>query len=297
MKTRTASSTEKQTSYVDSSKVESSKDFYSQYINDVVGIDLLTQEQEFHYASLARKGDQAARDVLIESNLRLVVKIARGYTKRGLSNHTILDLIEEGNLGLIKAIEKFDPEKGFRFSTYAVWWIKESIESSLMNTGRTVRLPVHIIKEINRLSRKTNEISADLKRAPSVKEIAERTEKTQSNVSELIHMSGFIESSSSVDITDKVYHTLETCRSEAIPEPYEVCHDEKLYKNLEQVVMSLPDKYRDIVIHRFGLFGESVMTLDTLGEKYGLSKERVRQLQQEGVAKLQSKLQFEGWIN
>ncbi|MGR5094503.1 sigma-70 family RNA polymerase sigma factor [Vibrio maritimus] len=272
-------------------------DFYSKYIQDVVGIDLLTPEQEYHYATLARRGDKAARDVLIESNLRLVVKIARGYTKRGLNNHTILDLIEEGNLGLIKAIDKFEPEKGFRFSTYAVWWIRESIESSLMNTGRTVRLPVHVIKEINRLSRQTNDMVSDLKRAPSVKEIAEQTANSQKHVSELIHMSGFIESSSSVDIVDKEYMSLDTCRSEAIPEPYDTCHDEMLLKSLERVVLSLPEKYRDIVIHRFGLFGKEVLTLDCLGEMYGLSKERVRQLQQEGVAKLQNRLRFDGWVS
>ena len=276
---------------------EKSTDFYSKYISDVVGIDLLTPEQEFHYATLARSGEKSARDVLIESNLRLVVKIARGYTKRGLSNHTILDLIEEGNLGLMKAVDKFDPDKGFRFSTYAVWWIRESIESSLMNTGRTVRLPVHVIKEINRLSKQTNKMSADLKRAPSVKEIAAKADKSQNHISELIHMSGFIESSSSVDTIDKAYLSLDNCRSEAIPEPYEVCYDEKLLNNLEQVIMTLPDKYKDIVIHRFGLFGKEILTLEALGEKYGLSKERVRQLQQEGVSKLQTKLKFDGWIN
>jgi RNA polymerase nonessential primary-like sigma factor len=276
--------------------LSSNLDFYSKYIQDIVGIDLLTQEQEYHCATLARRGDRAARNVLIESNLRLVVKIARGYTKRGLSNHTILDLIEEGNLGLIKAIDKFEPEKGFRFSTYAVWWIRESIESSLMNTGRTVRLPVHVIKEINRLSKQANEMRSDLKRAPSVKEIAEQTSNSQQHVSELIHMSGFIESSASVDITDKEFLSLDTCRSDVIPEPYEAYHDEKLRKSLENVVLSLPDKYRDIVIHRFGLFGKEVLTLDCLGEMYGLSKERVRQLQQEGVVKLKRKLKFDGWV-
>ncbi|MFC5077964.1 RNA polymerase sigma factor RpoS [Vibrio thalassae] len=276
---------------------ERGTDFYSKYIHDVVGIDLLSPEQEYHYATLARGGDKEARDVLIESNLRLVVKIAGNYTKRGLGNHTILDLIEEGNLGLIKAIDKFEPEKGFRFSTYAVWWIRESIESSLMNTGRTVRLPVHVIKEINRLSKQTNEIIADLKRPPSVKEIADKTSKSQTQISDLIHMSGFIESSSSVDTIDKEFQSLETCRSEAIPEPYDLCHNEKLLQSLESVVLSLPEKYRDIVIHRFGLFGREVLTLDNLGEMYGLSKERVRQLQQEGVNKLQSELKFGGWIN
>ncbi len=276
---------------------ERGTDFYSKYIHDVVGIDLLSPEQEYHYATLARRGDKAARDVLIESNLRLVVKIARNYTKRGLSNHTILDLIEEGNLGLIKAIDKFEPEKGFRFSTYAVWWIRESIESSLMNTGRTVRLPVHVIKEINRLSKQTNEIIAALQRPPSVKEIAEKTAKSQAQISDLIHMSGFIESSSSVDTIDKEFQSLETCKSEAIPEPYDICHNEKLLQSLESVVLSLPEKYRDIVIHRFGLFGKEVLTLDNLGEMFGLSKERVRQLQQEGISKLQNKLKFDGWIN
>ncbi len=272
-------------------------DFYSQYINEIVSIDLLTPEQEFHFATLARRGDQSARDTLIESNLRLVVKVARSYTKRSLNNHSLLDLIEEGNLGLIKAIEKFDPDKGFRFSTYAVWWIRESIESSLMNTGRTVRLPIHILKEINQLSKQTKLMSDELKRAPSIKEIAQQVKQSQQHVSELIDMSGFIESNSSVDIVDQVYLTLDTCESKSIPEPYQKCHDEDLQNNLEVMVMSLPDKYKDILVYRYGLFGQEIKTLERLGKIYHLSKERVRQLQQEAIQKLQSKFKFEGLVD
>jgi RNA polymerase nonessential primary-like sigma factor len=277
--------------------VNNVSDFYSQYINDIVSIDLLTAEQEFHFSTLARRGDQSARDTLIESNLRLVVKVARSYTKRGLSNHSLLDLIEEGNLGLIKAIEKFDPDKGFRFSTYAVWWIRESIESSLMNTGRTVRLPVHIIKEINRLSKQTKLMSDELKRSPSIKEIAQQVKQSQKHVSELIDMSGFIESNSSVDVVDQVYLTLDTCESKSIPEPYQNCHDEDLQKNLESMVLNLPEKYKNILVYRYGLFGQEIKTLEKLGEAYNLSKERVRQLQQEAIQKLQSKFKFEGLVD
>ncbi|MCJ2375242.1 sigma-70 family RNA polymerase sigma factor [Vibrio sp. ZSDZ34] len=277
--------------------VMSGGDFYSQYISEVVSIDLLTAEQEVHFATLARRGDLKARDTLIESNLRLVVKVARSYSKRGLSNHSLLDLIEEGNLGLMKAIEKFDPEKGFRFSTYAVWWIRESIDSSLMNTGRTVRLPVHIIKEINRLSKQTKLMGDELNRAPSIKEIAQQVQQSQQHVSQLIDMSGFIESNSSVDVVDQVYLTLETCESTSIPEPCQNCHDEELQKCLEAMVLNLPDKYKDILIYRYGLFGHEIKTLERLGETYNLSKERVRQLQQEAVQKLRSRFKFEGLVD
>lgn len=270
-------------------------DCYSLYIKDIVEVERLTPEQEYHYMTLAHQGDKLARDVLIEANLRLVVKIAQNYAKKRLHNHTLLDLIAEGNLGLIKAIEKFDHEKGFRFSTYAVWWIRESIESSLMNTERTVRIPVHIIKKINRLSRQTNEMSSSLNRPPSVREIAEQTENTQKHISELLQMSGYIQSNFSVDTINGEYNDLETHTSKTLPEPDKAYQNNELLKHLEKVTLSLPVKHQYIIIHRFGLFGKDTLTLKDLGKMYGLSRERVRQLQQEGLLKLQAQLKFDGW--
>lgn len=165
------------------------------YLNEIGFSPLLTPEEEVHFARLAQKGDPAGRKRMIESNLRLVVKIARRYVNRGLS---LLDLIEEGNLGLIRAVEKFDPERGFRFSTYATWWIRQTIERAIMNQTRTIRLPIHVVKELNVYLRAARELTQKLDHEPSAEEIANLLEKP---VGEVKRMLGLNERVSSVDVS------------------------------------------------------------------------------------------------
>ncbi|MCW8349056.1 sigma-70 family RNA polymerase sigma factor [Vibrio sp. ZSDZ65] len=233
---------------------------------------------------------------MITSNLRLVVKIARRYIKRGLSHHTILDLIEEGNLGLMKAVDKFNPDLGYRFSSYAVWWIKESIESSIMNKERMVRLPVHRIKEVNRLIRQTNEIRTGLSGTPSMTEIEAVSEWDKKDIGELIQWSDGMSVRTSVMTEHTEYMSIDTCRSEA-PEPVDVYYEARFAAALEKAVQSLPDLHREIVTSRYGLFGHEIKKLQCLSEVYGISKERVRQLQYDGLKKLQNKLRFDGWLD
>jgi RNA polymerase nonessential primary-like sigma factor len=274
---------------------DTNADLHAKYINDVVAIEQLSPEQQYHFASLARRGDQAARDVMIESNLRLVVKLAQSYIKRRLTHLTILDLIEEGNIGLIKAVDKYEPEMGYRFSTYATWWIRESIESSIMNTERTVRLPVHIIKEIRKLYRETNQILSSIQHLPSVSEISKQVNGELGDVGELIKMSGYIEPRVTVDSISPPSH-LEAIPSEIDEEPDRSHQNQILQAKIKTLISHLPNKYRDIVIHRFGLHGREVLTLHEIGKMNGVSKERARQLQNEAIGKLQRKLDYMGWI-
>ena len=158
----------------------------SLYLNEIGYSSLLTAEQEIDYARLAQQGDESARATMIESNLRLVVKVARRYMHRGL---TLLDLIEEGNLGLIHGVEKFNPELGFRFSTYAVWWIRQTIERAIMNQSRTVRLPVHIFKEINCYTKAVRELTQSLDREPTISEVAKLLDKPVTAVEKIVGLS------------------------------------------------------------------------------------------------------------
>ncbi|MDK9735934.1 sigma-70 family RNA polymerase sigma factor [Vibrio sp. D404a] len=272
-------------------------DPYAHYLKDIVGIDLLSREDELYYAKLNRAGDKNARDVMIESNLRLVVKIAKSYLKRKGNNFTLLDLIEEGNIGLIKAIDKYDPEPGFRFSTYAVWWIRENIEAALMNKGRTVRLPAHVCKEINSLASKKVDVSKKMNKEVSISELSDNSGVKAERVDQLVALSGFIDVTTTVDINNAPL-ALEQCESEYLCDPQHDCENQSFTDALEQIINTLPPKLQIVLIHRFGLFGNNVKTLSEVGQilDTSVSNERVRQMQKEAVERIKKRLTFDGWV-
>lgn len=253
------------------------------YLNEIGFSPLLSPEEEVFFARLAQKGDPAGRKRMIESNLRLVVKIARRYVNRGLS---LLDLIEEGNLGLIRAVEKFDPERGFRFSTYATWWIRQTIERAIMNQTRTIRLPIHVVKELNVYLRAARELTQKLDHEPSAEEIANLLDKP---VSEVKRMLGLNERVSSVDVSlgaDSDKTLLDTLTDDRPTDPCELLQDDDLSQSIDQWLCELTDKQREVVIRRFGLRGHENCTLEEVGQEIGLTRERVRQIQVEALKRL-----------
>ena len=253
------------------------------YLNEIGSTPLLTAAEEVFVARASLAGDEAARHRMINSNLRLVVMIAKRYTNRGLP---LLDLIEEGNLGLMRAVEKFDPERGFRFSTYATWWIRQSIERALMNQGRTIRLPIHIQKDINTVVRCTRELRSSLRREPSTSEIADVLDRDPGEVSKLLKLS---EKITSVDnqLSDDTERTLvDTVSSHVEDNPLSLVNDKKVEGCLEEWLDDLPDRQREILARRFGLMGYDASTLEAVGEEVGLTRERVRQIQIDALARL-----------
>lgn len=261
------------------------------YLNEIGFSPLLSPEEEVYYGRLARDGDPAGRARMIESNLRLVVKIARRYLNRGLS---LLDLIEEGNLGLIRAVEKFDPERGFRFSTYATWWIRQTIERALMNQTRTIRLPIHVVKELNIYLRAARELTQKLDHEATAEEIAEYLDKPVASVKKML---GLNERVSSVDYpvggdSDKPLIETLTDDSELGPESSLVDNDVK--QHVDAWLAELTDKQREVVVRRFGLRGHEAATLEEVGEEIGLTRERVRQIQVEALKKLRRMLEKRG---
>ena len=253
------------------------------YLNEIGSTPLLTAAEEVFVARASLAGDEAARHRMINSNLRLVVMIAKRYINRGLP---LLDLIEEGNLGLMRAVEKFDPERGFRFSTYATWWIRQSIERALMNQGRTIRLPIHIQKDINTVVRCTRELRSSLRREPSTSEIADVLDRDPGEVSKLLKLS---EKITSVDnqLSDDTERTLvDTVSSHVEDNPLSLVDDEKVEGCLEEWLDDLPDRQREILARRFGLMGYDASTLEAVGEEVGLTRERVRQIQIDALARL-----------
>ncbi len=261
------------------------------YLNEIGYSPLLTPEQEVHFARLARRGDKAGRRRMIESNLRLVVKIARRYINRGLS---LLDLIEEGNLGLIRAVEKFDPERGFRFSTYATWWIRQTIERAIMNQTRTIRLPIHIVKELNHYLRAARELTQRLDHEPSADEIASLLDKP---IGEVKRMLGLNERVASVDTplgpeTDKC--VLDTIADTRESDPAELLQDSDIRDSVGEWLDELSDKQREVVLRRFGLRGHEISTLEEVGREIGLTRERVRQIQVEALKRLRAIVETQG---
>ena len=261
------------------------------YLNEIGSTPLLTAAEEVLVAKALQAGDEMARHRMINSNLRLVVMIAKRYTNRALP---LLDLIEEGNLGLIRAVEKFDPDRGFRFSTYATWWIRQSIERALMNQGRTIRLPVHIQKDINIIVRCTRELRSSLRREPSTSEIADVLDRDPGEVSNLLKLSEKITSVDNQLSTDSDRSLVETVPSQGEDNPFSIVDDQKVEGCLEDWLDDLPDRQREILARRFGLMGYEASTLEAVGEEVGLTRERVRQIQIDALARLKRAAQRDG---
>ena len=261
------------------------------YLNEIGFSPLLTAEEEVKFSRMAIRGEDAGRKRMIESNLRLVVKISRRYINRGLS---LLDLIEEGNLGLIRAVEKFDPERGFRFSTYATWWIRQTIERAIMNQTRTIRLPIHVVKELNIYLRAARELTQKLDHEPSADEIAQMLDKPVADVKKML---GLNERTTSVDTplgpnSDK--SVLDTIPDAHMSDPAELLQDSDMSNNLSFWLEELSEKQREVIARRFGLRGYEASTLEQVGLEIGLTRERVRQIQVEALKRMRDILGKEG---
>jgi len=269
------------------------------YLNEIGFVPLLTAEQELDLGRKAIQGDILARNKMIESNLRLVVKIARHYCNRGLA---FLDLVEEGNLGLMHSVEKFDPERGFRFSTYATWWIRQTIERAIMNQSRTIRLPVHVIKEMNIYIRAGNAIAKDLDREATAEEIAEWVDKPLEDVQDILELK---KDAISYDVTvsrDSERLLIDTLNDDEHEDPFYKLYDGELGSKMTEWLSELDERQRNVLIYRYGLDGGEKRTLEDVGELVGLTREGVRQIQLGALKKIRKSLkkigisfdQFEG---
>ncbi len=261
------------------------------YLGEIGFSPLLTAEEEVLYARRALKGDEAARKRMIESNLRLVVKISRRYSNRGLA---LLDLIEEGNLGLIRAVEKFDPERGFRFSTYATWWIRQTIERALMNQTRTIRLPIHVVKELNIYLRTARELSQKLDHEPTAEEIAQKLDKPVSDVSKMLRLNERISSVDTPIGGDGEKALLDIIPDSTHSDPEVSTQDDDIKASLIHWLDELNPKQKEVLARRFGLLGYEPSTLEEVGREISLTRERVRQIQVEGLRRLRDILIKQG---
>ncbi|MDA8384357.1 MAG: RNA polymerase sigma factor RpoS [Betaproteobacteria bacterium] len=269
----------------------SQADITQLYLNEIGRNPLLSPDEEFELARSVRLGDFTARQKMIEHNLRLVVNIAKHYVNRGMP---LLDLIEEGNLGLMHALSKFDPERGFRFSTYATWWIRQNIERAIMNQSRVIRLPVHIIKDLNVCLRAFRHLEATGRRDPSVDDVAEMVGKSAEEVRRVLALNERIGSLDAPLDVDPSLTIAEAVADEDAPQPDEVLHQSVVEALVRQWLGELSDKQRLVITRRYGIDGNDTSTLDELAADLGLTRERVRQIQIESLETLRTMLQENG---
>ncbi len=266
-------------------QTELSGDATQRYLNRIGLRPLLTQEQEIHYATRANQGDFSARQVMIEHNLRLVVSIAKHYIDRGVA---LLDMIEEGNLGLMHAISKFEPERGFRFSTYATWWIRQSIGRAIMNQARTIRLPVHRIRELNQVLRAKYHLESRLfdGHDARLEDIAHLVERSVDEVRETLGMADHVTSLDTPIDGDPNSSLLDILADGAQQGPEADAEHHEMISLVRHWLSTIPAKQRQVIMRRFGIDNGSPATLEELAEEMGVTRERVRQIQQEGLIRL-----------
>ncbi|MDQ3621812.1 MAG: RNA polymerase sigma factor RpoD/SigA [Verrucomicrobiota bacterium] len=258
------------------------------YLREIGQIPLLTPEQEIELAAKIKKGDKAARSLMIRSNLRLVVKIAHDYANLGLP---LLDLISEGNIGLMKAVERFDPAKGGKLSTYAAWWIKQSIKRALANQSKTIRLPVHLVDKISKMRRVALQMSEELGREPTDDELAEEVGLSSSKISQLKTVSIRPASLDAPISDDDSTEFGEIVGDMDALTPFERLRDKNLRDEVSELLDVLDEREKKIIYSRFGLDGGKAKTLEEVGKKFGVTRERIRQLQNIALMKLRRALQ------
>src|SRR5499426_1324637 len=257
------------------------------YLQEISGTPLLTVQEEIELAARIKKGDQKARAWMIKANLRLVVKIAHDYSNFGLP---LLDLISEGNIGLINAVERFDPGKGGKLSTYSAWWIKQSIRRALANQSKTIRLPVHLVDKISRMRRVSLQMSEELGREPTDEEFAEEIGISSTKLSQLKTVSIRPASLDAPIGDDDSTEFGEIVGDEEAQTPFELLRDKNLRNEVGGLLYVLDDRERKIIFSRFGLDGGKPKTLEEVGKKFGVTRERIRQLQNIALSKLRRAL-------
>ena len=253
------------------------------YLKEIGRINLLTSAEEFEYAKRVEEGDPEAKRVLAESNLRLVVSIAKRYVGRGM---LFLDLIQEGNIGLMKAVDKFDPSKGYKFSTYATWWIRQAITRAIADQARTIRVPVHMVETINKLARVQRQLTQELNREPTDEEIAERLDITVDKVREVYKIS-----QDPVSLETPIGEEEDSHLGDFIPDghtmgPEEYATVEMLKEELNNVLSTLTEREEKVLRLRFGLDDGQCRTLEEVGQIFGVTRERIRQIESKALRKL-----------
>jgi RNA polymerase primary sigma factor len=265
--------------------VEPSLDSLRLYLRSIGRVDLLTAQQEVVLAKLIERGDMAAKQQMIEANLRLVVSIAKSYLGRGL---TFLDLIQEGSMGLIRAVEKFDYRRGYKFSTYATWWIRQAVTRAIADKGRTIRIPVHMVEKLNKVIHVERQLVQQLGREPTPDEIAIELDTTVREVKDVLRMA-----QQPISLEKPVGEEDESelgdfVEDESAESPFDLAAEHMRTENLRRALAALPEREREVIEMRFGLSGERPFTLEEVGRAFNVTRERIRQIENHTLKKLEA---------